>query len=178
MAYEWNVPSAGEAVVRRRKRFTPPEWGPVGGDEGDGMGTPSPAPQDGSTALGGGYESGGVGLASSGDPMLDWIRNQAMADAGARTRGLRGAASRQVGADPSLGAWASLQGLVGGQSDAARGVNEGAFNRAQVVDERAWQEYIMRLRRQWAEEDARRQAQAAMWGNATQLGGAALGAAF
>lgn len=175
MAYEWSIPSAGEAVERRRKRLAPPEWGADDASMGE-VGASSPP--GGTTELGGGYEQGGVGLASSGDAMLDWIRNQAMADASARSRGLRGAASRQVGADPSLSAWASLQGLVGGQSDAARGLNEGAFNRAQVLDERAWQEYVMRLRRKWAEEDARRQAQAALWGNVASIGGAALGAAF
>lgn len=169
MAYDWNVPTAMDAMDRRRQRWGPTEWGDsgtVGLDAGSNPGGQA------NSYLGGGT------FASTGDTMLDTIRNTTMADAAARSRGARFSAMSASPNDPSLSAYAGLEGLLSGQGDAATALNRGALGRLSQIDARKWQEYIMRLRRQWEEEDARRAEKAALWGDLAGLGGAALGAAF
>ena len=130
------------------------------------------------TDYAGGYEQGGGGFASSGDSMLDFVRNQAMSDAGARTLGLRYAARSASPNDPSLAAFAGLSGQLVGQGDAARSLNRGALDYAAQEKARKWQEYILRLQHEWQQESERRAAQAALYSGIGQLGGVALGAAF
>lgn len=91
---------------------------------------------------------------STGDQLTDVMRDTTMADAAARSRGARFSAQSAAPNDPSLAAYAGLEGLLSGQGDAARALNRGALERLQQLDARQWQEYIMRLQRQWAEEDA------------------------
>ena len=140
--------------------------------------TQAPAPAGG--APGGQVNTfgGGGQYASTGDPMLDMIRNTTMADALARSRGARSSAQRMAGDDPSLAAAGGLEGLMVGQGEAAQALNRGALNRLGELDARKWQEYVLRLQRQWAEEDAKRQAWANLLNVGGQLGGAVIGAAI
>lgn len=169
------------ATIRRSMaayRAPRPSW-----DVPEGYGQPqaqastatAPAP-----AAGGQIDTfgGGGQYASTGDPMLDAIRNTTMADALARARGLRATAQRSAGADPSLAASAGLEGLLVGQGEAATALNRGALERMQQMDARRWQEYILRLQRQWADEDAKRQAWADLLGVGGNIAGAAVGAAL
>lgn len=120
---------------------------------------------------------GGAGTySSSGDALLDHIRNVAMADASARSRGARASAMHSSPNDPSLAAYAGLEGLLGGQGDAASSLNRGALGRLSEIDRRKWEEYILRLRHEWEQEAQRQAAQAAMYGSIGSIGGAALGA--
>lgn len=164
------------ATVRRQLasyRAPRPSWDtPEDGLASTSTAAPAaPAPQVNTYGGGGTY-------ASTGDSMLDTIRNTTMADAAARARGGRAAAMRAAPNDPSMAAYAGLEGLLSGQGDAATALNQGALGRLQQMDARQWQEYIMRLQRQWAEEDASRQAWAELLGMGGQIGGAALGAAL
>lgn len=165
------------ATVRRTLasyRAPRPSWDVP--EDGTGLAT-AQAPAQASGGQAGAYAGGGT-YASTGDPMLDTIRNTTMADAQARARGGRAAAMRAAPNDPSLAAYAGLEGLLSGQGDAAMALNRGATNRLLQMDERQWQEYIMRLQRQWAEEDARRQAWSDLLGGVGDIGGIALGAAL
>lgn len=111
------------------------------------------------------------GTPSTGDYLLDAERGNAFADASARTRGARWAAASRAPNDPSLAAYADLSSLLGSQGDTARSLNRVAAERMQVLDARAWQEYLLRLKREWEQRDAERQARAGLWGDVLNTGG-------
>ena len=176
--HEWDAVSQrryNEAGRAKRASWDVPDgWG-----GSDAAPAPAVAPAD-PTASGGvtGWHGGGGTYASSGDPLLDFARNQAMADAGGRVRGARLAASGAVGADPSLSAYAGLDALISGQGDAAHDVNSGALSYALAEKKRRDEEAMMRLRYQ-LEEEAMRRANAGSWlGDLGQLAGTALGSYF
>lgn len=154
--FGYDTPTAWDAAQRRREMAA--------------ADSQQPATAWGPTASGGQF-------ASSGNAMLDWIRNQAMADATARTRGLRSQARTASPNDPALAAWAGLQGQLGGQGEAARSLNAGAFQNQQMENERAWQEYMARLRHRWEMEMQKSANNAALWGTVGNVGGT-LGGAF
>lgn len=110
-------------------------------------------PDGGVSAVGGAPAAGRQ--PSTGDHLTDLLRDTTLADAAARSRGARFSAQSAAPNDPSLAAYAGLEGLLSGQGDAARALNAGALQRLQQIDARQWQEYIMRLQRQWAQEDAK-----------------------
>lgn len=122
----------------------------------------APAPAAG-VAQPGGF-SGGGSYASTGDAMLDMIRNTTMADALARARGMRASAVRSAGDDPSLGAAAGLEGLLVGQGEAAQALNRGALARLSEIDARKWQEYMMREEMKYKQEMAEKLAWAEFMG--------------
>ena len=165
-----------DAVSRRRQMAStnapraswdvPDDWqAPRGGS--------SAAPAAPASPYGGGE---GGSFSGSGDPMFDAVRNTAMADASARTRGLRSAALTASPNDPALAGQASLQGLLVGQGDAARSLNHGALEYMEHEKQRKWQEYIMRLQHEWQQEQQKAAAQAALYQGIGGLGGAALAA--
>jgi hypothetical protein len=116
-----------------------------------------------------------TGYPSSGDDMLDYIRNQAMANAGARTRGLRFAGQIAGGNDPSLAAYGGLAGLLTGQGEAARDVNAGSLGYLSQQKQFAQQEKMARLYHQWQMEQQRSANAAGLWGTLGSVGGGALG---
>ncbi len=138
---------------------------------------PASAPGTG-VAQPGGF-SGGGSYASTGDAMLDMIRNTTMADALARSRGLRASAVRSAGDDPSLGAAAGLEGLLVGQGEAAQALNRGALARLSEIDARKWQEYMMLKelaeRRKMAREQAWAEFLSSLGSVAGNVGAAAVG---
>lgn len=129
----------------------------------------------GGSRVGGGASLGGGTYAPTGDPILDSIRNTTMADAAARSRGARFSAQSAAPNDPSLAAYAGLEGLIQGQGDAARALNVGATNRLREIDARRFQEYMARLEHQWREEEQRKAARAALYGQLGQIPGIAIG---
>jgi VIT1/CCC1 family predicted Fe2+/Mn2+ transporter len=89
----------------------------------------------------------------------DWIRNQAMSDAGSRIGAARGAAQASGGNDPSLSAYGGLNALLSGQGETARAANAGALGWTQHLADQKWQEDQMRLRYKLEEEAARKASQ-------------------
>ncbi len=121
-------------------------------------------------------------MGSSGDAMFDYIRNQAMAGAGARIGGARLAAMDSYGNnDPSLAAYGGLNALLSGQGDAARGVNAGALQYQQQQQAQQWQQHLMELQAMLQQRLYKSQ-QPSMWsqlaGIGGSLGGALLGGPF
>jgi len=119
---------------------------------------------------------GGYNWATS-DPQQGYV-NTAMQDAAARASGAR--LSAQVGApnDPSLAAYAGLEGELGGQSQAAHDVNaylaQLAHEQQQQEFQRQFAAYQMKLA-----EDYQRQAHQKDWLNELgSIGGNVLGAYF
>jgi hypothetical protein len=158
-AGEWGTAPSPQSA-QRRQRFSPPyesAWG-----------TPSGASQ------------AGPSQDYSGDPWLRTIQNMLMQNTAARTAGARGAAMRASPNDPSMAAWAGLEGQLRGQSDASGQMAQATNSWLGQRDMQAFEEKMLRLRAQFEQEIARKQAQAAMWsgiGNATgQMGSAAIGA--
>jgi hypothetical protein len=110
-----------------------------------------------------------TGAPMSSEAMIpDWIRNQAMSDAGSRIGAARGAAQASGGNDPSLSAYGGLNALLSGQGETARAANAGALGWTQHLADQAEQERQMRLRYQ-LEEEAARKAAGGAWAQA--LGG-------
>jgi len=138
-------------------------------DTGGGWHPPAASPVVGAHTGAGTY-------GSSGDPVLDWVRNQAMADAGGRIRGARLSASDSVGADPALSGYASLSALIRGQGDATQAINGGALSYALAEKKRRDEEAMMRLQMQLQEEAQRRANSGAWLGDLGQLVGGVGGA--
>lgn len=181
MAYGYGQDYGFDPAAIRRSlaayRAPRPSWDvPDGGMAGDARSGDTAAASPAAPAGAVDTYGGGGTYASTGDPLLDTIRNTTMADAAARILGGRAAAQRAAGDDPSLAAYAGLEGLLVGQGDAAMALNQGATSRLQQMDARKWQEYVLRLQRQWQDEDARNAAYAQLLGGIGGIAGKAGGA--
>lgn len=168
--HEW------DAVSRRRmnvSRNAPrASW-----DVPDGWGADAGVTAPATPMPSGAQDTGGTyGYGSSGDPMLDFIRNQSLSDAGARVRGARLSAMDSAGNDPSLAAYAGLDALLSGQGDAARGINSGALG--YLGQQRNWQHEMdmANLMAKLREEEIKRQNAGAWLGDLGQLAGTLGGA--
>lgn len=168
--HEW------DAVSRRRmnvSRGAPRASWDVPDGWGAGTGVTAPATPGPSGAQ---DTNGTYGYGSSGDPMLDFIRNQSLSDAGARVRGARTAAMDAAGNDPSLAAYAGIDALLSGQGDAARGINAGALG--YLGQQRNWQHEVdmANLMAKLREEEIKRQNAGGWLGDLGQLAGTLGGA--
>ena len=134
---------------------------------------PAPTPAPSPLGMPGGASNAGVtGVqGSSGDPTLDAIRNLTNANANAQTIGLRSAAMNDSRNDPALAAFAGLRGLIGGQSQAASGLNTVSANWLQALSQRAWDEHMAQIQQGYALDRARAGAANPL----AQIGGALTG---
>ena len=147
MPQGWSdIPHATDAISQRRTQAAASAPGYSGGT---------------SAAYGGSSVGGSYG--SSGDPMFDYFRSQALSDAGARTRGARLTAMDSSPNDPSLAAFGGLQGEIGGQGQAAADINQGALGWDQQQVMRAWQEHMAQLQHQWQMQQQQSQNSSGLW---------------
>ncbi len=115
---------------------------------------------------------------SSGDPIMDAIRNLIAGQANARARALRSAALGSVHGDPSLAAFAGLQGLVGAQSDAANALNSDVLRWGQTKEQQDFEKMMSELGYQHQLGYAQATAGNPLVQLLGQIGGAAAGSYF
>jgi transposase len=97
--------------------------------------------------------------------------NLIMQNSTARTAGARLTAQNAAPNDPSLVAYAGLQGQLGGQSDASGQMAQAANSYYGQMNSQAFQEAMLRLRAQLEEEAAKRAAGNPLLGGLGQLVG-------
>lgn len=132
----------------------------------------------GSGAAAGGYTpNGGAPASTLAEPGFLAFRNNALADASAHAAGARLTAMDAAPNDPSVAAYGSLAGELGGQSQASHDVNAYAAHTLDVASMRAYEEHLMRLKQQLEEEQMRNAGAGQFWGDLANIGGR-LGSAF
>ena len=163
----WDPPSP--AAGRRRAMVA--QGAPTSSWDVPGAG--GPAPTD--TGWGASHAAGSFG--STGDPVLDAARAAYLGDASGRVRGARLSAQNAAPNDPSAAAYASLAALLGGQSDAAHGLQLLGAQRVATQDAQGWQEHMARLEEKLREMSIRAANKNAWIGELASLGGT-LGGAY
>lgn len=114
---------------------------------------------------------------SSGDPLLDLIVHNAMQNYGGAVQGARLGAADSMGNDPQAAGFASLQALLGGQGQMARSLGDLGSQYGTMKEQQDFQERMMRLQYQLAEEEARRSS-ANQWLHDLLQAGGTLGGAW
>lgn len=80
------------------------------------------------------------------DPILDAIRNLTSGAAASRAAGARMTAQNSSYNDPSLAAYGSLMGELGGQDQASEARNNASLDWMKTLHDQAWQEQMDRLK--------------------------------